>query len=323
MKKNIFDKFQDWLVATLEKFEKREDKDVLKKVLFWLILFFPYGIYLLLFKTKIKKVFKVLIMLASILLTIIGFDIALNPNRVYNTTCKESYTQFVLENEDLNLNEPLYTSKTSHFKVNDDLFFGFNIYDNFNMYYGIFKINDFHNKYELMSLYEVDFNFKNIYCNGYFKEVKEVHPVIVSFILSTQSNLDLKSIKSKTAVDDGDIFFNTIKQEVSIHDKTYIFELNDFYITKIIQKDSNEVLFEDSSMQIFSYYIPQVVKNLLQKHIGESYSILGYNYYDNAHYYNIDVAGEYYAVKYLPGVKANLLIIDDMNDFKENFIFAN
>ena len=148
MKKNIFDKFQDWLVLQIEKFEKREDRDVLRRVPFWILFFFPYGIYLLLFKTKVNKLIKVLVTIAIAFFSIIGLDIALYPNRVYDNTCKESYNKFVLEHEDLKLREPLYASKTSDFKLGDKVYFAFNIYDSLDMYYGIFEINNYHKDYK-------------------------------------------------------------------------------------------------------------------------------------------------------------------------------
>lgn len=321
MKKNIFDKFQDWLVASIEKFEKREDKKVLKKIPFWLAFFFPYGIYLLLFKTKINKLIKTMFVAITILLTIIGFDVVVNPNRVYNETCKKYYSQFVSEHKELNLKEPLYTSKASNFKVDDELYFGFNIYDNTDMYYGIFKIIDFHKDYELVSLYDVDYQFKNIYCSDKFKCVKDVHPVILSFILSTQDNFDLSSILKDTDVNDGDIFNNLITQDIKIKNKSYSFEFNDFSVINIVDKDTNKKLFEDNTHESFVYYSPQIVKNILQKNFGSTYKIVGYNYSNNAHYYNVEVAGEVYSVKYLPGVNANLLFIDDLDEFKESLTF--
>lgn len=320
MKKNIFDKFQDWLVASVEKFEKREDKHTLKKVPFWLIFFFPYGIYLLLFKSKIKKLSKVLITLFMCFAIFISVDIALYPNRVYDNTCKESYSKFVLEHKELDLREPLYVSKTSDFKIGDDVYFGFNIYDNFDMYYGIFKITNYHKDYELVSLYEVDCEFVNIYASEKLKVVKDIHPVILTFIASTQSNFDLNKLVKETDVNDGDIFNNTINQELKIDNKIYSFELNDFIVTKVTEKSTNEVLFENISKNQFEYHTPQIVTNILQKNFNNTYKIIGYNYVDNAHYYNVDVAGNYYVAKYIPGVNVNLLLIDDLEEFNESFI---
>lgn len=320
MKKNIFDKFQGWIVLSVEKFEKREDKDVLRKIPFWIVFFFPYGIYLLLFKTKINKFIKIMFVVITILLTIVGFDVAMYPNRVYNNTCKDYYSKFVSEHKELNLKEPLYASKVSNFKVDNQLYFGFDIYDSTDMYYGIFKINDFHKDYELISLYDIDYEFKNIYCSEDFSLVKDVHPVILSFILSAQDNFDLSSILKETDVNDGDVFNNLITQDIKIKNKSYSFDFNDFDVIKIIEKDTNKILFEDSTHESLSYYSPQIVKNILQKNFGSTYEILGYNYYNNAHYYNVEVAGEFYTAKYLPGVNVDLLLIDDLNEFKENFI---
>lgn len=316
MKKNIFDKFQDWLVLQIEKFEKREDRDVLRRVPFWILFFFPYGIYLLLFKTKVNKLIKVLVTIAIAFFSIIGLDIALYPNRVYDNTCKESYNKFVLEHEDLKLREPLYASKTSDFKLGDKVYFAFNIYDSLDMYYGIFEINNYHKDYKLVSLYDVDYDFSNVYTSKEFEGVKEIHPVVLSFILSSQKDFDLSAMSKETDVKEDDIFCNTINQELKVKNKIYSFEFNDFTVTKVVEKATDKVLFETSFEESFNNYMPQIVRNMLEKDFNSSYKVVGYNYFNNGHYYHINVADKNYTVKYLPGVNAELLLVEDLDEFK-------
>lgn len=316
MKKNIFDKFQDWLVLQIEKFEKREDRDVLRRVPFWILFFFPYGIYLLLFKTKVNKLIKVLVTIAIAFFSIIGLDIALYPNRVYDNTCKESYNKFVLEHEDLKLREPLYASKTSDFKLGDKVYFAFNIYDSLDMYYGIFEINNYHKDYKLVSLYDVDYDFSNVYTSKEFEGVKEIHPVVLSFILSSQKDFDLSAMSKETDVKEDDVFCNTINQELKVKDKVYSFEFNDFTVTKVVEKATDKVLFETSFEESFNNYMPQIVRNMLEKDFNSSYKVVGYNYFNNGHYYHINVADKNYTVKYLPGVNAELLLVEDLDEFK-------
>lgn len=316
MKKNIFDKFQDWLVLQIEKFEKREDRDVLRRVPFWILFFFPYGIYLLLFKTKVNKLIKVLVTIAIAFFSIIGLDIALYPNRVYDNTCKESYNKFVLEHEDLKLREPLYASKTSDFKLGDKVYFAFNIYDSLDMYYGIFEINNYHKDYKLVSLYDVDYDFSNVYTSKEFERIKEIHPVVLSFILSGQKDFDLSVISKETDVKEDDVFCNTINQELKVKNKIYSFEFNDFTVTKVVEKATGKVLFETSFEESFNNYMPQIVRNMLEKDFNSSYKVVGYNYFNNGHYYHINVADKNYTVKYLPGVNAELLLVEDLDEFK-------
>lgn len=316
MKKNIFDKFQDWLVLQIEKFEKREDRDVLRRVPFWILFFFPYGIYLLLFKTKVNKLIKVLVTIAIAFFSIIGLDIALYPNRVYDNTCKESYNKFVLEHEDLKLREPLYASKTSDFKLGDKVYFAFNIYDSLDMYYGIFEINNYHKDYKLVSLYDVDYDFSNVYTSKEFERIKEIHPVVLSFILSGQKDFDLSVISKETDVKEDDVFCNTINQELKVKNKIYSFEFNDFTVTKVVEKATDKVLFETSFEESFNNYMPQIVRNMLEKDFNSSYKVVGYNYFNNGHYYHINVADKNYTVKYLPGVNAELLLVEDLDEFK-------
>lgn len=316
MKKNIFDKFQDWLVLQIEKFEKREDRDVLRRVPFWILFFFPYGIYLLLFKTKVNKLIKVLVTIAIAFFSIIGLDIALYPNRVYDNTCKESYNKFVLEHEDLKLREPLYASKTSDFKLGDKVYFAFNIYDSLDMYYGIFEINNYHKDYKLVSLYDVDYDFSNVYTSKEFERVKEIHPVVLSFILSTQKDFNLNDISKETEVKEDDAFYNVINQELKIKNKVYSFEFNDFAVVKVTEKATNKVLFETVFEKSFDNYIPQIVRGLLEKNFNSNYKVTGYNYLNNTHYFHINVADKNYTVKYLPGVNAELLLVEDLDEFK-------
>lgn len=316
MKKNIFDKFQDWLILQIEKFEKREDRDVLRRVPFWILFFFPYGIYLLLFKTKVNKLIKVLVTIAIAFFSIIGLDIALYPNRVYDNTCKESYNKFVLEHEDLKLREPLYASKTSDFKLGDKVYFAFNIYDSLDMYYGIFEINNYHKDYKLVSLYDVDYDFSNVYTSKEFEGVKEIHPVVLSFILSSQKDFDLSAMSKETDVKEDDVFCNTINQELKVKNKIYSFEFNDFTVTKVVEKATDKVLFETSFEESFNNYMPQIVRNMLEKDFNSSYKVVGYNYFNNGHYYHINVADKNYTVKYLPGVNAELLLVEDLDEFK-------
>lgn len=319
MKKNIFDKFQNSLAANIEKFEKREDKDVLKKIPFWLIFFFPYAIYLLLFKTKIKKWIKVAITTLIILISLISLDVTLRPNSVYNSVSKEAYTSFVSENPNLKLREPLYSIKTSHFKIDDELYFGFNVYDSLDMYYAIFKVKDYTKNYELVSLYSIDYDFSNVYSSKEFEKFKEIHPVILSFLCYCEKDLDVQSISKETDVKEEDIFYNRVTQDLKIKDTVYSFELNDFLVTKVIDKNSKEVLFDNTSKSAYDLYLPQILKNALKKNFGNSYEIVGYNYWNNAHYYNLDVADKNYTLKYLPGQNWDLLLIDDLELFKKDF----
>lgn len=315
MKKNIFDRFQENLVKQVEEFEKREDKNILKKIPFWMIFFFPYGLYLFLFKTKVKKRFKVIVGTIFALIIILFIDIAVYPNRVYDNVAKETYEQFISENTDLKLDKPSYVSKSSHFNINNEMYFSFNIYDSLNMYYGIFKVHDYNKNYEIVSLYDIDYNFSNIYSSSEFSCLKDIHPVILNWIFLNNDNISFSDISKVTDVKEDDLFENLIYQDIKVKDKVYSFKFNDFAIVSVTDVKSNEELYSTSFNNSLKPYLPQVVSGLLQKNFNSSYEIVGYNYFNSKHYYNINVAGKEYSVEYLPGVNATLLSITDKEEF--------
>lgn len=315
MKKNIFDRFQDNLVKQVEKFEKREDKDILKKIPLWMILFFPYGLYLFIFKSKIKKRFKAIVAIISALIIFLFIDITLHPNRVYDKVGKESYEQFVSENTDLGLDNPSYASKASHFEIDNQMYFSFNIYDKLNMYHAIFKVNDYNKDYEIVSIYDIDYNFNNVYAKGEFNNVKDIHPVILNLLLSSGKDINLSNIHKVSDVKENDLFDNIIYQDVKIKEKTYSFQFNDFSVLKIVDTKSKKELYSAEFTDTMASHMPKVVFGLLKKNFNSNYKVVGYNYFNSKHYYNVNVAGEDYSIEYLPGVDAKLLSISNKEEF--------
>lgn len=315
MKKNIFDRFQNNLVKQVEKFEKREDKDILKKIPFWMIFFFPYGLYLFIFKSKVKKRFKAIVTVIFTLTILLFVDIAIHPNRVYDNVGKESYEQFISDNTSLGLDKPSYASKANHFKVGKQMYFSFNIYDKFNMYHAIFKINDYNKDYELVSLYDIDYNFSNVYAKGEFSKVKDIHPVVLNLLLSSGKNINLSDIHKVTDAKENDLFDNIIYQDIKIREKTYSFEFNDFSVLRIVDTKHKKELYSAEFTDTIASHMPKVVFGLLNKNFSSNYKIVGYNYFNSKHYYNVNVAGENYSIEYLPGVDAKLLSISDKEEF--------
>lgn len=319
MKKNIFDKFQDWIASKIEQFDKREDKDVLKKISFWMLFFFPYAFYLLIFKSKINKIWKAIFIALFGLLIIIGLDTALYPNRVYNSAAAKSYNEFISDNEELKLEEVVYISKNSHFKINNQMYFMFDVYDRLNMYKAIFKVNDYSKNYKLISLYDIDYNFENIYAEGEFKKVKDVHPNILSYLFATFEDLTLNEISKVSDVKEDDIFDNIIYQEVKVKDSIYNFKFNDFTVFKVYNSTKKENLLDVENSKSFTVFLPKTVITLLTKNFDSTYKIIGYNYFNSKHFFNIEVGDKFYIVEYLPGSKADLFAVDDLDEFKSHF----
>lgn len=315
MKKNIFDRFQDNLAKQIELFEKREDKDVLKKIPFWMIIFFPYALYLFFFKTKVRKIFKVIVAIFFAFVLILFTDIAKNPNRVYNQVAKESYNAFVLDNTELELEECLYANKNNHFKINDDMYFSFTIYDKLNMYYGLFKIDNYNKDYKLVSLYDVDYNFNNIYSIGEFEKVKDIHPVILNFIMANNTSVSFDKISKITDVEESDLFTNIISQDVMIDNKSYHFEFNDFEVVNIRESGNEDSLYSLDLHSSLSRYLSDGTRDLLFKNFKSNYKLVGYNYLNNEHYYNLLVGDEFYCIKYYPGYNIDLMLVSDKEEF--------
>lgn len=317
MKKNIFDKIQDKFSTKLEDIEKREDFNALKKIPFWLIVFFPYALYLILFKTKINKFVKFIVLSIFIFISILFADISLNPNRVYNDVGLTSYNLFVEENKDLKLDKAKYVNKNNHFKIDDQMYFSFSIYDSLNMYYGLFEINDYNKDYRLVSLYDTDYNFSNIYATDDFKNVKEIHPIVLNFILSNNvSNIRLENISKLSDVEEIDLFENITRQEVKINNKTYDFEFNDFNVTSI--KYEGELIYESSNHNILKSNTSSSVLELLNKNFDSNYELVGYNYINSEHYYNLTVGSSMYCIRHYPGKDIELLSILDKDTFLES-----
>lgn len=319
---NLFNNFQDFLNKKIENFNNREDKNVFKKILFWMILFFPYALYLLIFKTKIKKIYKIVITILFIVLTILFIDVSLYPNRVYDKVAKETYIEFINKNTDLELEEPLYASKSSHFQIGNQMYFTFNIYDKLNMYNGIFEVKDFNKNYKLVSLYDIDYNFSNIYSQGIFKDLTEIHPAIISFLFGNNNNLKIKDITNFSKIYEEDLFENVLYQDIMIKEELYSFELNDFTVFKVKNKDK-EIYSLDLSNS-FRLYSPQSVRKILNKNFKSNYSFVGYNYFNSKHMFNVKVGDKNYTVEYLPGVESRLLSITDLDEFTshlESLIF--
>ena len=318
MKKNIFDRFQDKFAEKLELFEKREDKDILKKIPFWMLLFFPYGLYLFFFKTKVRKRFKALVAVFFAFIFIISADIVKNPNRVYNQVGKESYNEFVLNNENLKLEECLYVNKNSHFTINNDMYFSFTIYDALNMYYGIFKIDNYNKDYKIMSLYDVDYNFSNIYAVGDFKKVKDIHPVILNFVMTSSTDISLDKISKVTDVKEIESFNNIINQDIVIDNKPYHFEFNDFEVLAIKEVGKDNNLYSLDLHNSLSIHLPDGGRKLLKKNFELNYKLVGYNYFNNEHYYNLLVGDESYCIIYYPGYNIDLMRVPDIKEFSSN-----
>ena len=123
-------------------------------------------------------------------------------------------------------------------------------------------------------------------------------------------------MSKETDVKEDDVFCNTINQELKVKNKIYSFEFNDFTVTKVVEKATDKVLFETSFEESFNNYMPQIVRNMLERDFNSSYKVVGYNYFNNGHYYHINVADKNYTVKYLPGVNAELLLVEDLDEFK-------
>lgn len=310
----LFDKFQKRLENYLIKLQSREDLRQLQRSLFWILLFPPYGIYILLFKTKISKVKKIIVGIITVLMLVLVIDISLYPNRVYDSVALKSYNKFAVEHDELNISEAREVYKKNHFKINDTMYFSFLVYDQKYMYYSIFEVEDYNKDYNIEYLYKVDFSEKPIYCSQDFKKYEDINPIVLDFLLSN-SNMDF-SFKPIKSIED-DLFFNFQNQDIIINGKMYTFEFTDMEVISIIE-DKDEIYRIDEKLRYKLPYKP--IYDILFKNFEDKYQIVGYNYIYGSHNLNIKFIDKEYVVEYIPGYGATLKSIDDkslyINDLK-------
>jgi hypothetical protein len=205
------------------------------------------------------------------------------------------------------------------------------------MYNAVFKVNSYNKDYELVSLYDVDYIFENIYTTNEFESLVGIHPLIFSFIFAN-SKTGVSDIIEESEVIEGDLLENYLYQIIKIDNISYLFELNDFGVTKVIKlsdedldltiptlienvdsvDDNTKVLYSVTTHSILLENMTQNTKNLIVENFGSNFELIGYNYVATSHYYNFKIGDKYYNAKYIPGYKSELNAINDTESFKED-----
>lgn len=293
--------------------EKKEilnqsEKDVWRKIAIFLIIFFPYSLYLFLFKTKVPKWIKGFTIAIFIGLSFFAFDTVAYPDRVHNEVVFNNIRE-LKSKEDLPIGEVYHVDKNREFKYEDNEYMSFNIYDVKNMYYGIFEISEYNKDYNLVYLYRMDIEEKIIYNKNHFDEFAKIHPIIMEEILSNSQFYNFKNIKALTEVEEKDLFFNSKLQTIDILDEEVRFEFNEFGVIEYKSKSGNIDSIENHNPLLDTNF--KSVYTVISRNFQDDFDIVGYNYYNGVHAFNLEVGNSKYVVEYYYGEGASLQSIDE------------
>lgn len=288
--------------------KEKTDGDVWKKIFLFLILFFPYAIYLFLFKTKVSVYIKSIVVTILAFLTVLVVDMTMYPNRVHNEVILQELNTEKANNE-IAIGEVYHIEKRKHFKYKDSEYISAIVFDPMNMYYSVFDVVDYNKNYDLVYLYKLDMSEDIVYDKNRFAEFKEVHPIVLEEILTNTQFIEFKDIKDIKKVVEDDLFYNTKSQTLSILDEVVTFEFNEFGVVSFKSKSGNL-----SSEDIFNPLLNtefNSVYTVINRNFGEKFDIVGYNYYNGIHSFNVEVGKSKYVVEYYYGEGASLQSIDD------------
>ena len=288
----------------------KEEKDVWKKIALFLIIFFPYALYLFLFKTKVANWIKAFIVAIFIILSFFVLDTVIYPDRVHNEVVFNNINELKSKGE-LLINEVYHIDKNREFKYKDNEYMSFNIYDISNMYYGIFEISEYNKDYDLVYLYRMDIKEKIVYDKNHFDEFDKIHPIIMVEILSNNQFYNFKKIKVLTDIEENDLFFNSKFQTINILDEEVRFEFNEFGVVEYKSKSGNIDSIEIQNPLLNTNF--KSVYKVISRNFQDNFDIVGYNYYNGVHAFNLEVGKNKYVVEYYFGKGASLQSIDEEN----------
>lgn len=314
MIKKIFNSIKN----ILKTYFSKEDLAIWRKILLFLVLFFPYSLYLFIFKTKVNKVIKGIIIGFFIVILILCVDVALYPNRVYNEVAVKTFNEVIVD-KNIDVEEAILSDKRSSFFIGENHYFGFNIYSRYSMYYTIFKANNLNKDYELAYISRLDMTDELIYIEEEFKKFKDVDPVIFTHMLSSYDYNYGNEIKKVENEEYKEYFYDIKTQKIITDNGTYIFKYNDLNVINCtnVDKNNNEHLIFEVSDNL-NFYTPfNIVYNLLRDNFGDNFEIVGYNYLPITHCFNVVVGNVYYVVEYEYGVGASLERLGNIDAYKE------
>ena len=289
--------------------EGRGDTGVWRKILLFSVLFPPYALYLFLLKTKVKLWIKtVIVVLVSVVVFLI-LDIGINPNRVHNEVM---YNEIIEEKSkgNINIGDVYFLNKRKDVLYEDKKYLTSYMYDENDMYFGIFEIIDYNKNYDLKYLYKLDSHEKLVYGGDFLKEFSGVHPFVIEEILTNEAFDSIKKeIRGVNKVVEKNLFYNDKTQVVEFSNSRVVFKFNDFGVFEYSSSDKS-ILSEDIVNGLY-YSEFGSVYDVLYRNFKDKYEIVGYNYYRGIHSFNIIVGDTKYVVEYIYGKGASLQSIDD------------
>ena len=295
-----------------------EDKKIWKKIFIFSIIFFPYSLYLFLFKTKVSKYIKGIVVMIFMILSFFVFDAVKYPDRVHNEVVFKNI-QSLKENDKIDLGKVYYVNKRDLFAYKDKEYISYILYDEMGMYYGIFDIVEYNKNYELVYLYNMMSDEIVDLKRDDFIKFSKIHPIVFVEMLKNKNISEFEEISKISQISDINIknwFENTKYQEIYIGNRLFVSEFNDFGVISIKSKNG-DIEYNTDVNSLLTLDFSSVYK-VLSRNFGDKYKIVGYTYVDMNHIFNVLVGDTKYIVKYVYGEGASLQSIDNEDVYFES-----
>ena len=113
--------------------------------------------------------------------------------------------------------------KRDRFEYKDVEYMSYNLYDEYDMYYGIFEIKEYNKEYELVYLYRLSNESEIVYDSNAFVEFDKIHPIVFVHILTDENFPMFKNIDAVGNIEIKDIFKNNKYQTITIENENISF----------------------------------------------------------------------------------------------------
>ena len=279
------------------------------------MIFYPYSLYLFLFKTDVPKYIKAFVIVITIGLVFMVVDVVCYPNRVHDEVILDNINSKKF-NKEIDVGTVYNLDKKDLFEYKSEEYISYIIYDEYNMYYGIFEIIDYNKKYELVYLYQLSNEYKEVY-NIKFDEFKGIHPIIFVHVLKDDNFADL-NLGNKLQFEDitiKDIFENIKSQIVILNKEKFEFEFNDFGVLSYMSNSLDIEYKCDENPLLYTNF--KSVYKVLYRNFNDKFDIVGFRYIDKTPTFNIMVGDTKYIVEYYYKEGSSLKSIEDEEKYYE------
>lgn len=287
---------------------ENEERIIWKKIMLFSIIFLPYALYLFLFKTKVSKYIKAIVVIILSIALFFIYDTVKYPNRVHNELAYKNIQELSLD-KDIELNNVFHIEKKKIFNYKQKEYITYHIYDEDSVYYGIFKIEDYNKKYELKYLYDFMRNKEIDLNTNEFKEFKNINPIVFTEIITNSILSSFKKIQKVEGIECNDYFKNNKYQTIVIDNKEITFEFNLYGVNSFKSRDNSVEYVNTENPLMLSEF--ESVYKVLFRNFKDKYKIVGFDYFNLTPVFNVLIGDTKYAVKYYYGEGASLQSIDD------------